>query len=486
MIRITLLWLVVSFFSVYAFRDWFKSLCILILLMAIVQHPDFPNSVMGVQGFNPWNVLMLFIGIAWLTARRREGLVFDMQPKVFWLLFFFYLVIVVSYVRVSENIGELIEFAEWTNANPPTRLGLFSEYIINCLKWIVPGILLYDGCNSKQRFKLALFCILTVYVLLAIQVIRWMPLSSFGGGAELADHAIKILSDNIGMHRVNLSMLLAGASWAIYCTMKYADTNRFRMVAIGSIAIVVLGQALTGGRMGYGAWAVLAVMFGVLRWRWMLVVAPAAAAVVVLVVPAVKERLQQGFTEDSIDSSSIEYYRLGESDGPDFYTVTSGRTFAWSFVADEIVKAPLVGYGRNSMITTGIGPHLFLEYQESFPHPHNSYLEWTLDNGLIGAIPVFYLFAIIMLRSKRLFFAKESNVCMTIGGVTLALVGAFLIAGMGSQTFYPREGSVGMWCSISLMLRVYQQYINWKPEDGESIDSSESFWQRGATSDIRR
>jgi hypothetical protein len=45
-------------------------------------------------------------------------------------------------------------------------------------------------------------------------------------------------------------------------------------------------------------------------------------------------------------------------------------------------------------------------------------------------------------------------VFVAAGGATLALVLALLVASIGSQTFYPREGAVGMWCVIGLMLRV--------------------------------
>jgi hypothetical protein len=41
------------------------------------------------------------------------------------------------------------------------------------------------------------------------------------------------------------------------------------------------------------------------------------------------------------------------------------------------------------------------------------------------------------------------------GGICLALVSALLIGSFGSQTFYPREGAVGMWCAIGLMMRMY-------------------------------
>ena len=43
--------------------------------------------------------------------------------------------------------------------------------------------------------------------------------------------------------------------------------------------------------------------------------------------------------------------------------------------------------------------------------------------------------------------------------MALALVLSLLVAGLGSQTFYPREGSVGMWCAIGLLLRVDRERV---------------------------
>jgi hypothetical protein len=45
-------------------------------------------------------------------------------------------------------------------------------------------------------------------------------------------------------------------------------------------------------------------------------------------------------------------------------------------------------------------------------------------------------------------------VFVAAGGACLALILALLVASVGSQTFYPREGAVGLWCVIGLMLRV--------------------------------
>ena len=60
-IRITALYIFVTFLAIYAWKDWFKSLCGLILLMAVIEHPDMPKTVLGIQGLNPWNVLFAMI-----------------------------------------------------------------------------------------------------------------------------------------------------------------------------------------------------------------------------------------------------------------------------------------------------------------------------------------------------------------------------------------------------------------------------------------
>ena len=57
----------------YAYRDWFKSLCGCILLMAVVEHPDFPTAVGGVQGMNPWNLAFVNVVMAWILAGEGRG-----------------------------------------------------------------------------------------------------------------------------------------------------------------------------------------------------------------------------------------------------------------------------------------------------------------------------------------------------------------------------------------------------------------------------
>ncbi len=462
MIRLTLLWIFVASLAAYAFKDWFKSLCGLILLLAVVEHPDFPKSIVGIQGLNPWNLLLFVIIIAWLAARREEGLHFDFPKGVAWLLGIYFAIIILAFVRFVIFPDMYYEYLEVVQKEMPSIFNKGSEYIINCFKWVIPGILLYDGCRDEKRTRLALYTIVTVYVLLAIQVIRWVPIGYLRSGDELQARALKIIMNEVGFHRVNVSMMLAGATWALYCVRDIAESKLVRNLLLLGCAITFFGMSLTGGRMGYVTWVVLGGMFAVLRWRRLLFFGPAVVVVFILAVPAVQERFVAGFTPDTVDTN-IRLTEMGyqDGDGPDLYTVTSGRAFAWPFVIDEIAKKPLIGYGREAMLRTGLGVRIWRQYGESFPHPHNAYLQWLHDNGILGFIPVMLFYILAMTMSMRLFVNKDDATSRAVGGVALALTGALLVAAMGSQTFYPREGSLPMWCALGLALRCYVLRTAW-------------------------
>jgi hypothetical protein len=60
----------------------------------------------------------------------------------------------------------------------------------------------------------------------------------------------------------------------------------------------------------------------------------------------------------------------------------------------------------------------------------------------------------MIIWSLKLFFDDSNALYVVTGGMALTFILALLIAGAGSQTFYPREGAVGMRCVIGLMMRV--------------------------------
>jgi O-antigen ligase len=434
MIRTTLLLLVVIFFSFYAWRNWFVSTCAAILLMAAVQHPDFPNTMLGIQGLNPWNILLFSIIVAWLSQRQAEGLVWDVPPKVSWMFLGFFGVLVIGVIRLLLK------------APPEFTVGtILSEQLINSIKWVIPGLLLFDACRTRRRVTIALVVILALYLLLALEAIRYMPLGYAVSGEDLAGRASKIIETRMGYNRVNLSMLLAGACWAILSTWILVERNLYRLGILAAAGAVALGQALTGGRTGYATWAVVGLTLSVVRWRRFLLIIPVAIVCVTVFLPGVRDRMLQGF--GGREGNVVV--------GTSVHEITSGRNVAWPRVIDEIGKAPLFGYGRAAMITTGLRDELWDDLGESFPHPHEAYLEQLLDNGVVGFCLVLPIYFFALFRSFRLLLDRSDPLVCVVGSASFALVLALFLGSFGAQTFYPREGSVGMWAAIALMFRVF-------------------------------
>lgn len=458
MVRITLLWMFIAWLSITAFSDWYRSLCGLIVLMAVVEHPDMPKSLFGLAGLNPWNILLFIIIVAWFIQRGNTRLVWDMPRHLNVLLLFYLTIIIVSFLRMLTDLQEINNYALLQGREIATNSFLVNEHVVNAIKWTIPGLLLFDGCRDSNRLRLGMGALLLLYFLFAIQVIKWMPLSTVISGTDLEERSLKILVKEVGYHRVNLSMMLAGASWAFFAVRPlWTSPMKGKLLLLASF-LTFFALALTGGRAGYVTWAIVGFVIIWSRWRRYLLLAPIVVAAVLLIIPGAWERLSQGFSEESRDrNASIEETMSNDSSGPDFYTVSAGRNVAWPLVIEMIQNSPWIGYGKEAMQSTGIASHLLTEYGEVFPHPHNAYMQLLLDNGIIGAVWILAFYALIVKYSYQLFRDNRCPEFIAAGGCALALVLALLIASTGSQTFYPREGALGMWCAIGLMLRLHVQ-----------------------------
>ncbi|RDH88463.1 MAG: polymerase [endosymbiont of Escarpia spicata] len=462
MIRITLLYMLVLFFCGYAFKDWYKSLCVLIALMAVVEHPDMPKTILGIQGLNLWNLLLLFTVMGFLRSKGEEKLKWDMSKFLTLLLWAYLGFVLVGFVRLITDLSVVNSYQLFVGREALTTMDVISERFINTLKFLAPAVLVFYGCNSEERMRLTMAVILIVYFLIAIQVIRAMPVMALidGDGDKLTRLSLKIMNKEVGFHRVDVSMMLAGGSWAIFSARMLMPSKTTALFIWFASFIAFFGQALTGGRTGYGTWGVIGLVVGVFKWRKLLVLGPIFLIVIVMLIPATRDRMMQGFSEDSIDTNEqLEKEGLtGANEGqPDWYTITAGRSVAWPFVIDKIGESPWWGHGREAMQSTGISEFLWDYLHEGFPHPHNAYLQWTLDNGYIAlaVVMLFYLSAIK--ASLSIFRDKRSDYFTAVGGIAFSLIAAQLIASVGSQSFYPRESAVTMLCAMFLMLRLFTQ-----------------------------
>jgi len=438
-IRITCLYLMVFALAAYAWKDWFVSLCGLIFMMGVMEHPDMPKNIMGIQGLNPWNVLMFIITVSYLIHRKREGLVWDMPRHINILMLLYLGVILFGFARLLLDQGNLDDYS---------YKDMVSEELINTIKWIIPALLLFNGCRTRFRLMLAVGSILAVYLLFAVQVIRIIPADSILQGGLSMSTRLK-MDRRMGYNASDMSTMLAGASWAMVAALPLLQRRWQKLTLLAAAGVVLFAQALTGGRVGYVAWAVVGLTLCLFRRPKYLLLAPVLPIVLYFAFPGAAQRMLTGFDETDVTGETV----INE------YKVTSGRTTVWPHVVDKIAESPLIGYGRLAMIRTGLFDYIARTYgSDGFRHPHNAYLECLLDNGLVGfaiIVPFYFLcawYALQLLRNGR------NRIYTAVGGIAFSLIFAEMVAAVGSQHFYPREGTVGMWAAVFLMLRVHLEY----------------------------
>ncbi len=435
-IRVTVFSFVVLWLSLYAWRNWFRALCGAVVLMAFLQHPDIPKSILGITGFNLWNFLVLNVLGSWLLHRQGEGLVWDMPRGVKSAFLLYLAVIIWAFLRFVIDPTQFYSFG---------RDEIVVDYLINPLKYLIPCFLLYDGCRTQDRVVWGLSSIVLLYLLLAMEVARHMGLQIDLSGSELSSKAAKVINHSTGYNRVDMSMMLAGASWATLVFSQLMPTKRLRWLCWGAAVVMLWAQAMTGGRAGYVTWGFVGLIFCLVKWRKLLLFLPVAVILISVAIPGVKERMLEGFGGRHGDS-------VEQTDSSE---ITSGRTDMWPYVIAKIKQAPLLGYGRLGIITTGLSSDLQVEIGEGFGHPHNAYLEILLDDGVLGFLFILPVYVMITHRSFRLFWEGECMLYQVAGGMALALFLALFFAAFGAQTFYPRESALGMWAAAGIALRVW-------------------------------
>lgn len=459
-IRLLALYIMVAGVCIYAWKDWFKSLCLLILVMVGINHPDMPTEILGIQGLNLWNLLFGMILVAWLTSRRSEGCTWGMPRHVLVLLLLYLCVIIVGFLRAAFDRSHIEDYSMGS---------LISEELVNTIKWALPGVLLFDGCRTRRRVVMALVCLLALYAMIGVQVVKAMPLRAAMSDAWAMGHYRSKLNELIGYHCTDLSVLLGGASWGMLAALALSRRKGLRLLTLAATGIITFGQAQTGGRGGYVAWGATGLVLCILKWRRLLLLGPVFVVLVPIIFPVVAARMVQGFgTADITGQSTMDLEGA----------VTSGRWVFWPHVIHKISESPWVGYGRLAMKRTGLQKYLATEYGESeaVAHPHNMYMETLLDNGVLGSAPILLFFVLMVIYSAGL-FRSSNHLYSAVGGLSLALTLSSLFGGISGQHFYPQEHTLGIWAAIFLSLRVH---VEEKRAQMASL-SGEPLWDQPST-----
>ncbi len=428
-----------------------------------------PRQMLGIPGFNPFNILLGIILVAWFTQKRNDGSHWTASKSATRLLIAYMIVIGISITRAFLDLDSLAYAQALAGRAEIASKGSFiMENVINSAKWMIPGLLISVGAKSEERVRLAAIGLLLTGALLSLQVISKM-LPGLIGADDLASRALRVLDRDLGYHRVNLAAITASAAWA-FLAAKPILKSRFRgVISVGGFGLCTVAMIATGGRMGMLAWVAAALVFGFLRWRKILVVVPMLAILAVLVVPGLQERVLQGFSGDSGGSASQFERRAAmgaiDESGRDRYSITSGRIVVWPMVFEKAMEKPIIGHGQVAMQRTGVVARLREELNiTSFGHPHNAYLQLFFDTGLIGVLIVGMFYWRLFRNSVRAFRSPKSETQYVIASIVIAFFVVNLAASLGSQSFYPKQGATLFWIAIGLALAWFTKQESPQPK----------------------
>ncbi len=442
--RAALIWLVVVGLAGYAWRNWFVSTCGLILLSVIMQRQDFPQYLMGINGLNPWNVLLLVVVLSWWVHRRGELRPLDLPRPVVTLLVVCSAVVFVAYARAATDLGTLSSALD----TEVSFVGFTGEFLINRVKFVIPALLLFDGCRTRQRVAIAVGVVLAAAVAYALLVIRYVPVQSLLSASESVFMSYRHRIDrDTGLMAIDMSMLLAGAFWSTVALASLAARRRSQQVGLLAAALVLgLGMALCHSRGSYIGWAAAGMVLAAVRWRRMLLLLPVAVIAVFMLFPAIPARLSMGW--NMVDEAGEEIH--------DWDKVTAGRsTDLWPAAFEQFYANPLLGYGGEACSRTELRDR-WLEHGSTAPtHPHNAYLQLLLDVGLIGFVPIMLLYGGLWLLALKLFRERRDRLAAAVGGMGLATVTVLMVTALGAQSFYPTQSTLPYWCLWALTLRVH-------------------------------
>lgn len=435
MIRLTVLYILIAVLSCIAFRKWYWSLCGLLFVTVLTQNPSMPTKIGGIQGLNPWNATLLVILIAWFFDRRRDPKRAGVSPQaVMLVLFYVAMICMIGFIAAQDAGGFRGDYA-----GRMTGKEILIETIINPLKYLVVGLLFYDGALTRKRVKLALFSAVgsgLCYSLLMFKSLRERVFTiNYTQARRATDKLIGLFANDLA--ELTAFTLLAACVLVIIIRPVWLRVAWMSLAAAAVPAFVSLKS-----RAGFLAFCLGGLTLGMLRYRKLLLGLPIAVLFVVAVDPSVLDRAFQGVGDHSYQTNWDE--------------VSAGRTtYLWPPAMEQIRKSPIIGHGRYAILRTDCYDAMIAAGARGVPqHPHSAYLEILLDAGSIGFVICMTCFGALAWTSWTLLRDRKDPLMAALGGVGLAAIVVELTAALTGSSFYPTQSAVPYLCVWGVVLRV--------------------------------
>ena len=423
----------------YAQRDWFISLCAVIVFTALAEYPGLPNPL-DARGINHWSVMVLGVTLGWLrwriTARPRWII-----PRGWLIVMGLYLLLeTIAITRLCFNLDEFKPRASLINLG--YEYYTVRSVIVDCfyspMRFLFLALLLLEGVRDRRQLSFGLYAVMAAVFIYALEVHRQVPLTGLADGGMQFRHRITKWT---GRHPNDIAQDCAAMFWILIAFVQVRlGSRRWRFGMFAAAVVILLALAATHSRSGFLAFLATGFAVGLLTRSGRILGCLACAVVgVALFAPSITERMLEGF-----DRSGFGDHNMAD--------VMAGRDIIWPAAIHGIAEEPLLGYGRYGyVVSSAFDRSLAAGGGET--HPHNGFLEAALDHGVIGAAVIIAPAIYLLVTGVMLFRNRRDPLLKWAGLVGVSTATAALVAGFGGQHFVLYENYWVFWCSCALVVR---------------------------------
>ena len=421
----------------FVLRDFRIGVVLLILLMPISNSRFFPHAVLGINGLNPLNLLLIATLGSYLLHGMFDGSLRRFMPRpLFWL---YVVPILVAGAIGSRHLGEIPTYLFKSLVEFDSVTGYFRDHVVKPLLVVIFALLVGAAVSRAERPERFLVpTLISIWVMVSLVVV--FVLLSGASLTEMARSESRDLLSPLGMHANELGRLYACAYALLLFTWAESKSPGFRLALIASMGLVMVALVLTFSRGAFLSFILVNLLF--LLWRrnlkTLILFGLLAACVLFFLPDAVYDRVTTGF---------------GRGFGSGSNMISAGRVeHIWLPLLPEIPKSPIFGQGLGSILWSepmrrGAGLAILVA-----GHPHNAYLQALLDMGAAGLILVCAYFGHIWKGFRAL--SVDPALSPTLRGLYLGAAAglvALSISYLTDSSLLPRPEQTFLWLAIGMM-----------------------------------
>lgn len=414
--------------AVIASKDWYKALCMLLVLTVFSQRPDMPRYLFDIPGMSPWNLCFAIVLVFWV-AQRHMGPARAAASHGASTIFMLYMLLI-----VVTGLVATID-ARSASGNQFDAQGFFIDGVVNPFKYAFMGYLFFEGAVTRKRVTMGLLCVVGGDLIYGLMMFKTMGPRVFT--INYID-ARRLTDKLIGLYANDIAQVLAFAIWAALLIALVLRKRWMRRLAFFLAAITFPPFISLKSRAGYVGLLTSGVLLGALRYRIILILLPLGVGTVWLCMASVRDRFLMTGTP-------------GEE-------ITAGRmTELWPPVIRQIPQSPIWGHGRFGILRAHCYQVMVDEGIEVPLHPHNAYLEMLLDAGVLGMGICLAGMIGLTRASWGLSKMKDDPLVSTTGLVSLMAIATIMTVGLSGASFYPVQSTLPYICLWGAVMRMWTE-----------------------------